>query len=444
MSGDATCPAEVFRLPGFLPFWLAGTVSEFGSFITLLALQVLVVQTLHGTSFEVGLLKSATWLPYVLLGLVVGALIERRRRMPILITADLARAVILLAIPGLWLLGWLTLPALLIFVGVFGLFTLLSDSASQSVLPRIVPAASLLHANARIDQSYTVAETSGPMLAGALVSVIGAPFAVLVDAASYLFSAAALARVRLAEPRAVPGARSRVWSDIRDGLRWVYGHRTLAPMAVSTHVWFLFSSMLTTVFVPFLLTGLGMSAFQLGIALAAAGVGGVLGALLATRIGLRWGVGWTVIGGTALMVIGWTMVALVPTGPGAGWQWASLAFVALGQALYGFALGAENSNEMGYRQAVTPDALQGRMNATMRSINRAALVIGAPIGGLLADAIGFRPTILIGVGGLVVSLVIMAASPFRGARHGELAPELAPGFAPEFDDSGSPPDAAVP
>ncbi|MEO6116989.1 MAG: MFS transporter [Pseudolysinimonas sp.] len=435
MSDDTPRPAEVFRLPGFLPFWLAGTVSEFGSFITVLALQVLVVQTLHGTSFEVGLLKSATWLPYVLLGLVVGALIERRRRIPILITADLARAVILLAIPALWLIGWLTLPALLIFVAVFGLFTLLNDSASQSVLPRIVPSASLLYANARIDQSYTLAETSGPVLAGALVSLIGAPFAVLVDAASYLFSAAALTRVRLAEPRAVPGVRSHVGRDIRDGLRWVYRHRTLAPMAVSTHVWFLFSSMLNTVFVPFLLTGLGMSAFQLGIALAAAGIGGVAGALLATRIGLRWGVGWTVIVGTALMAVGWIVIAFVPTGHGAGWQWATLAFVAVGQALYGFALGAENSNEMGYRQAVTPDALQGRMNATMRTINRAALVIGAPVGGLLADAIGFRPTILIGVAGLLVSLVIMAASPFRSARHGEVAPE--------FENPAAPPDAVT-
>ncbi len=295
-----------------------------------------------------------------------------------------------------------------------------------------MPPASLLYANARIDQSYTVAETSGPVIAGALVSLIGAPFAVLVDAASYLFSAATLTRVRLAEPRAVPGARTHVGRDIRDGLRWVYRHRTLAPMAVSTHVWFLFSSMLNTVFVPFLLTGLGMSALQLGIAFAAAGVGGVVGALLATRIGLRWGVGRTVMGGTALMIVGWTIIALVPTGHGTGWRWISLLVIAAGQALYGFALGAENANEMGYRQAVTPDALQGRMNATMRSLNRAALVIGAPIGGLLADGIGFRPTIAIGVTGLAVSLVIVALSPFRNARHGEVAPLP----EPRPDDAG--------
>ncbi|MEO8713977.1 MAG: MFS transporter [Acetobacteraceae bacterium] len=436
MSDGAPAPAAVFGLPGFRPYWVAGTVSDFGSFVTALALQVLVVQSLHGSAFEVGLLKAATWLPYVLLGLVVGAMVERRRWIPILIGSDLARAVILLAIPALWLLGWLSLPAVLIFVGVFGVFTLLNDSAAQSLLPRLVPAASLLHANARIDQSYTLAETAGPVIAGALVSVIGAPFAVLVDAASYLFSAAALTRVRLAEPRVRGWVRTQVARDIRDGLRWVYGHRTLAPMAVSTHVWFLFSSILTTVFVPFLLIGLGMSAFQLGIALAAAGVGGVAGALLATRIGLRWGVGWTVVAGTALMAVAWTLIAFVPGDSGTGWQWGSLVLIAVGQALFGFALGAENANEMGYRQAVTPDALQGRMNATMRTINRAALVVGALVGGLLANEIGFLPTILIGVAGLVVSLVIMVASPFRTARHGEVAPE--------FANTVGPPDAGAP
>lgn len=413
---------DVFRLPGFLPFWLAGTVSMSGSYVTALALQVIVLLSLHGTALDVGLLNAARWLPYLAVGLMAGALVERRRRRPILIGTDLARGVLLLVIPALWLLQLLSIPALIVFAAVFGLFTLLNDSATQSFLPRLVPTRSLLGANARIDQSSAVAETSGPLIAGALVSLIGAPLAVLVDAVSYLFSAAALARVRVVEPRLADGPRSAIWSDIREGLRWVYRHRTLAPMAISTHVWFLFSSMLGTAFVPFLLTGLRMSPFQLGVALAATGVGGLLGALLSTRIGLRIGVGRTVMAGTTLMIVAWTIIAVVPVGPGSGSRWISLAVVALGQLLYGFALGAENANEMAYRQAVTPDALQGRMNATMRSLNRAAVVIGAPVGGLLADTIGFRPTFGIGIAGLLISLVIVASSPFRDARHGGLAP----------------------
>jgi MFS family permease len=413
---------DVFHLPGFLPFWLAGTVSMFGSYVTALALQVMVLLSLHGTALDVGLLNAARWLPYLAVGLLVGALVERRRRRPILIGTDLARGVLLLVVPALWLLQLLSIPALIVFAAVFGLFTLVNDSATQSLLPRLVPTRSLLSANARIDQSSSVAQTSGPLIAGALVSLVGAPLAVLVDAVSYLFSAVALARVRVVEPGMADGPRSAIGSDIREGLSWVYRHRTLAPMAISTHVWFLFSSMLGTAFVPFLLTGLRMSPFQLGVALAATGVGGLLGALLSTKIGLRIGVGRTVMAGTTLMIVAWTIIALVPAGPGSELRWISLAVVTLGQLLYGFALGAENANEMGYRQAVTPDALQGRMNATMRSFNRAAVVIGAPVGGLLADTIGFRATFGIGIAGLLISLVIVASSPFRDARHGELAP----------------------
>lgn len=138
MTGPPAPPHErpsqpdVFRLPGYLAFWTAETVSAFGSYITSLALQVLVVVTLHGTPTEVGLVNASRWLPYLLFGLIVGAMVERRRRKPILVATDLARALSLGAIPALWLLGWLSLPVLMGFVALFGLMTLLNDAATQS------------------------------------------------------------------------------------------------------------------------------------------------------------------------------------------------------------------------------------------------------------------------------------------------------------------------
>jgi predicted MFS family arabinose efflux permease len=176
-------------------------------------------------------------------------------------------------------------------------------------------------------------------------------------------------------------------------------------------VWFLFNSMLTTAFVPFVLLSLRLSAFELGIALAAAGVAGLLGALLSTRVGMRWGAGRVVIAGYVVMVAGWSLIAVVPGG------WMTVVLLALGQGLYGFALGLQNANEMGYRQAVTPDELQGRMNTTIRSINRAAIVVGAPLGGILADTIGYRPTFWIAIGGFAAVALALALSPFRNARH---------------------------
>ncbi len=415
---------DVFRHPGFLTFWMAETVSEFGTYVTTIALQVLVVLTLSGTATDVGLLNASRWLPYLLFGLIVGALVVRRRRKPILVTTDLARGILLGLIPLLWILGQLNLPILMVFVALFGVFSLLNDSASQSFLPRLVPQSSLLAANARIDQSAAVAQTSGPLVAGGLVTVLGAPIAVLVDAVSYLFSAAAVSRIRITEPKSNENKQPlNLRRDIGEGLRWVYRHHTLAPHALTSHGWFLFNSMLLTVFVPFALLSLHLTPFELGITLASAGLMGFLGSLLSTRIGLKWGAGRTVIACHALMPIAWAIIALVPVDTSGHNKWITIAVVAIGQGLYGLALGLENANEMGYRQAVTPDALQSRMNTTIRSVNRAMIVVGAPVGGLLADAIGYRPTLWIAIAGFVLVTVILAISPFRHARHGDSPPQ---------------------
>ena len=411
-------PQDVFRIPGYLAFWSAYTVSGFGTYITTLALQVLVLQTLHGTAADVGLLNAARWLPYLLLGLIVGALVDRRRRKPILIGSDLARAVLLGAIPILYIAGWLNSAVLIVFVAFFGVFSLFGDAASQSFLPRVVPKRSLLAAHARTDQSDAVAQTSGPLVAGGLVTLAGAPLAVLVDAVSYLFSALAISRIHVDETRQEGAGQSRgLRSEIAEGLRWVYRHRVLGPMAIGSHGWFLFNSMLGTVYVSFALLDLHLSAVQFGITLAAAGIAALVGSSYSTRVGLRWGAGRTVILCDALMVVAWAVIAVVPTGHGP--IWVVIAILAVGQALYGLALGLSNANEMGYRQLVTPDRLQGRMNTTIRSANRAMIVIGAPLGGFLAVAIGYQPTLWVAIAGFVVVTIFLAASPFRYARHSD-------------------------
>lgn len=424
MTDSDQTPREAFRHPGFGWFWSAETVSGFGDYVTVLALQVLVVTTLGGTAVDVGLLNAGRWLPYLLFGLVLGVLVDRRRRRPILIGTDLACAGVLTLVPVLWWLGLLSLPAVLLVAFAFGTLTLLNDSAAQSFLPRLVPPRALLTANARLDQSAAVAQTTGPLLGGALVTALSAPVAILADVVSYLVSALALTRIRVAEPdHPREGPRRRLLAELAEGLRWVYRHRTLAPFALTTHGWFLFNSILGTVFVPFLLLRLGLDAFQLGVTLAAGGVGALIGSLFSVRAGLRWGVGRTVIFSQALMPLAWAAIALVPSPDAAGGADAGpgtalvLAILCLGQLLYGFTMGLENANEMAYRQAVTPDALQGRMNTSIRSINRAMIVVGAPLGGILADTIGYRPALWIGIAGFVVVTVALALSPARNARH---------------------------
>jgi MFS family permease len=361
-----------------------------------------VVITLKEGAAGVGLVSSARTLPYLLFGLIAGVLVERSGRRPLLIGTDLIRGVLLIAIPVLALTHHLTLVALVAFMVLFGLLSLLNDAATRAFLPRMVPASLLTAANARLDQSSSVAQTSGPALAGALLALVTAPWAVLVDAVSYLISGLLLLRIPVIEPQSSRLSIHGVATEIREGLRWVYHHRTLRPLALSTHGWFLCSAFAGAVLLSFALRTLHLSPFGFGLVLSVGGVGGLLGSLTATRLGARFGAGRVVIACRAVTALSWAIIALSP----AHWS---------GWVLFGLSLGAENANEMGYRQAVTPDHLQARRNATMRSINRAMIVIGAPLGGLLGDTIGFRPILWTSAAGFLAVAAGLALTEFRNA-----------------------------
>lgn len=193
-------------------------------------------------------------------------------------------------------------------------------------------------------------------------------------------------------------------------MHWVYRHATLRPLALNSHAWFLCSGVASAVLVPFALRVVGLNPFGLGLALALGGVGGLLGSLVATRLGSRFGAGRVVVGCRGVTAVAFVMLSS-SVDSRAGW-----ILFGLGQFVLGLAMGAENANEMGYRQAVTPAHLQGRMNATMRSLNRAMIVVAAPVGGFLGDAIGYRPMLWIVAAGFLGVAVTLGFSRFRSAR----------------------------
>ncbi len=402
--------------PGFRRFWAASTISSFGTYITTLAIGVLVVVDLNGSASDVGWVNAARWAPYLAVGLLVGVLADRVRRKPLLVSTDLGRAVLLGAVPLLAATEALSVVVLVLLMAAFGLLSVCNDAAHQSFLPRLLPRAALPRANAALQQSDAVAQTAGPALAGGLVAWLGAPLAVLADAVSYLVSGALIALTAIDDP--VPGRSGRgdtsVLSELREGLHWVYGHRGLRPMALGGHAWFLFNAVLGTVYVPFALRELGIGAGGLGITLSLAGLGAVLGSSLSGWLGRRLSIVRTISGARLLEAAGFAVVALTP-GMGDLGTTGLVAVAGLGQFLFGLGLGAEGPIELSYRQAVTPDRLQGRMNATMRSLNRAAIVVGAPLGGLLADAVTSRFALWVGVTGMAVSAIALAASGFRHA-----------------------------
>ena len=395
---------------GFRRFWRAAAVAGLGTDVTLFALQALVVLTLHGSAADVGWVNAARWLPYLLVGLVVGAVVDGRRRLPLLIGTDLVQAVVLLLIPLLWWLDVLTLPVLMAVVLGYGTAAVISSAAEMSLFPRLVPRGLLQSAHARIDGTDAAASTVGPALGGVLVSAIGAPVVVLVDALSYLYSAWTLRGIRLEEPASRTGVTARgLLADVREGVRWVYAGSGLSTLAVATHVWFAAHAIVGVVLAPYVLRTLDLSAAQFGLIGAVGGVGAVLGAAITTAVGRRLGTGLTII--TCHLVHVVAAVVFLLAGPGT-----ALAVVAVGQGIYGLAMGMSNSHEMSYRQLVTPDELQARANTTMRSLNRAVVVFVAPVAGIVADAWGIRPMFAVAAVVFALSATILAVTPFRSVR----------------------------
>ena len=412
-AGEPPLPAAFRR------FWWGEAVSGLGSAITTLALQTVVLVTLAGSVTQVGWLSSARWLPYLVLGLVVGALVDRVRRRPVMVATDLVRAGLLALVPAAWALDALTFPLLLVVVLAFGTASLVNDAASLSFVPRLVDRDDLQRAHARLDVAGAVAQAGGPALAGLLVKVLGAPLAVLVDALTYLVSALSVASLRtVAEPVPARSARrgSRTLAvEVREGARWAYGGSGLRRLAMSTHVWFAGQAVLLVLVVPYGYGQLELTALELGLGLAVGGVGALLGAWQSSAVGRRLGSGGAVTCSYGVSALGVLVMVLAGSVPGG---WAAAAVLAVGQLCHGWAMGLSNSHEMAIRQTRTPDRLQARTNTTLRSFNRAVVVVVSPVVGLLADQVGVRPVLVAGAALFTAAALLLATSPFRILRGG--------------------------
>ncbi|HLS44442.1 MAG TPA: MFS transporter, partial [Ornithinicoccus sp.] len=386
--------------------WISDTTKWLGLFTSGLALQLLLITDLGADQTDLGLVRSAQWLPMLLFGLLAGVLIDRVRRLPVLVIGDSVCAVAFGAIGVLGLTGHLTVPLVAGLVFVVGLASLSSTAAHQSFLPRLVPLSELPRANARLEQSMTAAESVGPLLAGVLVRALSAPVAVLVNAATYAVSALVLSTIRAREPAPASATDRHLGRELVEGARWVYRHPTLMPYAVGLHTWFFFNSAVLTILVFYASQELGLGAVAIGLVLASAGVSGVVGAGLAPRLSERFGLGRVVCLAGFTAPVAFLITALAPTGaPG-------LVLLVVGQLVNGVGNGVRGPLEMSYRNAVTPDRLRARMNATIRSLNWGTITVSAPLSGWFAVTFGNRPTILMCVVGLAVAALIPTVSPF--------------------------------
>jgi predicted MFS family arabinose efflux permease len=395
----------------FLLLWLGQSVSRLGDQFTGLAIPVIAVYVLAAGPLEMGFLGFAGTLPFLLFGLLVGVWVDRRQRRFVLIRADVGRGVMIAAIAALGFAGLLHMAYLYVFSFIIGILTVFFDVAYQAYLPALVERKQLVDANSKLETSNSVANTGGPALAGAVIELFKAPVAMIFDAASFFFSAATLVAIRRREATPDLEQRGSIRTDVSEGLRVVLQEPRLRYIAACTGWSNFFSSVVfSALLILYLKDALGFTPLSLGLMFTIGSFGGILGAVTAGRVAKRIGVGGAIILGAVLF--GPAMLPLpFVSGPFAFPAIAGMFFVTLVGNLY------YNINQVSFRQAIVPVRLQGRLNATMRTIVWGTLPLGAIAGGVLGGAIGVRPAILVGLVGGAFSFIWVLFSPVRQIRE---------------------------
>lgn len=408
----------LWRHPDFVKLWLGQTISMLGSRITGNALPLAAVLALDATPVEMGLLTAAQTAPVLVLGLLVGVWVDRVRRRPVLVAADLGRAALLATIPAAALLGRLSMEHLYAVAVSTGVLTLCFDVSYRSYLPSLIRREDLVEGNSKLEVSSSAAEVLGPGLSGILVQLFTAPLAILLDAVSFLFSALSLALIRTPEPRAKqPADGQSVHRDVIEGLRVTLGNGVLRALAGAAATDVFFGSFIGTLYALYAIRDLGMSPALLGIVIATGGAGQLAGAISAGPVTRRFGLGPTLVG---LTIAHGLMALLIPLAGGTVVMAASILIAS--QIVGDLAIAAYSVNEVSLRQSITPDRLLGRVNASTHFVVGGIGPLGALAGGVLGQALDLRPTLAVAAIGIILSCLWLLFSPVRSLRDQPASP----------------------
>ncbi|GAA4074715.1 MFS transporter [Nonomuraea soli] len=371
---------SLWRNAAYRRYLGADVLSQFGTQVTLVALPLVALITLDATPFQLGLLTAVEMIPFLLVGLPAGVWVDRMRRRPILIVTDLVRAAALGSVPLAAVLGHLTLPHLYVVALVVGVCAVFFDVAHMSFLPSIIDKGVLAKAIGMLESLRSVAGVAGPGVGGAMVQILTAPIALAADALSYLASAFLLRGLKAAEKVRPAQERRSLRAELLEGIRYVLGHPILRRVAMVGGLNMLANGFWAVVQPLFLIDEIGVSAAVYGLIVSTYGIGGVVGALIAPKVVERFGLGRAMYGGALLAMV----FPLIIPFSGPGWQ---LALYPLGTLTWLIAAVVFNVGQASYRQAVTPDHLRGRMNASMRFLMWSMMPIGSVLAGLLAESL---------------------------------------------------------
>jgi MFS family permease len=409
----ASAPGGLWRHPEFRSLWAGQTVSAFGSEITTVALPLTAAVTLQATPGQMGVLRAAEFLPPVLVGLVAGVWVDRLRRRPVLLGANVAAALVLLTVPVAAARGLLRVELLYAVATAGGVLGVLFRTAYAAYLPSVVPAPALVEANGKLAVTSSVAYIAGPGVAGPLVQVLTAPGAMALDGLSFFASALGIARIRTPEPPPPPPAQRRsVPAEMGEGLRLVARTPVLRAVLASSATLDLFWNGIMAVYVLFLTRDLGLLPAAFGLIVAAGSVGGLAGAAVAPRVTRRLGLGRTLVGAQLLLGAGGLLLGLAVL-----WPAAALPLLVASQAVQLGMNAIYGVNRVSLEQAVTPARLRGRVRGSGAVVGAGAVAAGTLLGGLLGDRIGLGPTILVGVAGGLFAFLWLWWSPIRRLRE---------------------------
>ncbi|HEX6685594.1 MAG TPA: MFS transporter [Candidatus Limnocylindrales bacterium] len=385
------------------------TVGQLGRQVSELALPLIAVLALSASEFEVGLLAAMTTMAFLVIGLPAGAWVDRLRRRNVLIVADLARAALLVTVPLAWWMDALTMWQLYAVALLMGVFSVFFDVAYQSYLPHLVGREHLVEGNAKLESVRAVSHIGGPALGGQLIQALTAPIAVLADAVALAASVLFLVGIRKPEPKPVRRPDSHLLREIGEGMRFVTGQPLLRRIVMCTGWHGLCFSTFWAMALVFLARDLGVSPGVIGLLLSASGVGALVGAFVARRFAAWVGQGpaiWMSVAFSAPFSL------LLPLAQ-PGWR---LWLAGAGQFVIGAGVVVYNVSQVSFRQAITPDHLLGRMNATIRFFVWGTIPIGGILGGVLGELVGARTTIWIGSIAGCLAFVPVFLSPLRSMR----------------------------
>ncbi|MFC6879074.1 MULTISPECIES: MFS transporter [Actinomadura] len=396
--------------PDFRRLWIGDAASQIGATASLFVLPLLAATVLHATPFQVGLVSTSLTASFLVLGLPVGAWVDRMRHRRVLIVADAGRALALGSLPAAAAAGVLTLPQVCLVALGYGVLTVFFDVAYQSCLPGLVGRDRLVEGNAKLAATQSVALMGGPTVGGAAAQALTVPYAVAANAVCFAWSAVWIARIRTPEARPPRDPDRNLGREIGEGLRFVFGHRLLRAIAGCTGAFNLFRTASQPMLIVLLAGGLGLSAGTIGMFFAVGAAGGVAGAFLARRIAAALGQGRTIWTSAAVGGLSALLVPLVRD----DWRlWVAAAGefgMAFGAAVYDVA-------QVSFRQALCPTRLLGRMNATMRFLVWGTMPVGAFLGGALASLAGTRTVLWVAAAGMATAFLPVYLSPLRSLRR---------------------------